>query len=63
MTAFVFSSITFFIAGCMAEFYLWNFLWNYTKEKDLASIVNLSFLSTSEEIPRKYNYALRLRTY
>lgn len=33
------------------------------KVTDLASMAILSFLSISEGIPRKYNDALRLRTY
>lgn len=33
------------------------------KMADLASVANLSFLSTSEGVPRKYNYALRLWIY
>ena len=63
MTAFVFSTIIFSITGYMAVLSL-KFPVELHKRKmaDLASMVSLSFLSISEGIPRKYNYAVRRRT-
>lgn len=64
MTAFVFSTIKFSITVYKAVLSLKFPVKLHTKKMaDLASMANLSFLSVSEGIRRKYNYTFRLRTY
>lgn len=63
MTAFVFSTIIFSITVYKAALSLkFPVELHKCKMADLASMASLLFLSISEGIPRKYNYAFRLGT-